>query len=69
MNILLTKKKKWEQENEIRFIAKRQEVNNIIHGHITEIIFGADVPVRSLNLIEANIIRHCNANNIEITKI
>lgn len=68
-NILLTKKRKWEQENEIRFISNRQEVNMIIDGHITEIIFGSKVPVSSLERIVANIIRHCNANNIKITKL
>jgi hypothetical protein len=36
-NMLLTKTRKWEQEEEIRFIANRQEVNMKIDGYVNEI--------------------------------
>jgi hypothetical protein len=68
-NILLTKTRKWVQEEEIRFIANRQEVNMIIDGHITEITFGTNVPAHTLKQVTANIVRHCNATNIKITKL
>lgn len=68
-NILLTKTRKWAQEEEIRFIAKRQEVNMILDGHISEITFGAHVPVHTLNQVKAKIIQRCNANAITISNL
>ncbi len=68
-NILLTKTKKWSLEEEMRFIGNRQEVNLIIDGYISEITFGAQVPAHTLKQMEANIIKHCDANNIKITKL
>lgn len=68
-NILLTKTKRWEQEEEIRFIANCQEVNLIIDGYISEITFGTHVQPDTFKRVEANIINHCNANNIKITKL
>ena len=68
-NVLLTKTRKWSQEEEIRFIANRQEVNMIIDGYISEITFGTHVPAHTLKQVEANIVNHCNANNIRITKL
>ena len=68
-NILLTKTKKWSQEEEIRFIAKRQEVNVKIDGYISEITFGTHVPARTFKQVEASIINHCRANNIKITTL
>lgn len=68
-NILLTKKKRWSQEEEIRFIANRQEVNLILDGYISEITFGTHVQADTLKQVEGNIINHCNANNIKITKL
>ena len=48
-NILLTKtKKKWAQEEEIRFIGNRQDVNLISDGHISEVTFGPNVPPQTL---------------------
>lgn len=67
-NILLTKTKKWSQEEEMRFIGKRQKVNLIIDGYISEVTFGAQVPEHTLKQVEANIVNHCKANNIKITK-
>lgn len=43
-NILLTKTKKWEKEEEIRFIGNRQDFNLILDGHIREVTFGPNVP-------------------------
>lgn len=68
-NILLTKTKRWEQEEEIRFIANRQEVNLIIDGYISEITFGHHVQPDTFKRIEAKINNHCIANNIKITKL
>jgi hypothetical protein len=68
-NILLTKTRKWSQEEEIRFIANRQEVNLIIDGYISEITFGSHVPAHIFNQVEANIANHCRANRIQITKL
>jgi hypothetical protein len=68
-NILLTKTKKWSQEEEIRFISKHQEVNLNIDGYISEVSFGAQVPAHILEQVEANIVKHCNTNNIRITKL
>ncbi|MEK7313375.1 MAG: DUF2971 domain-containing protein [Deltaproteobacteria bacterium] len=68
-NILLTKTKRWEQEEEIRFIANRQEVNLRIDGYISEITFGANVKPDTFTRVEAKIINHCNTNNIKITKL
>jgi len=68
-NILLTKTKRWSQEEEIRFIGNRQDVNLILDGYISEITFGTNVQADTLGQVEGNIINHCNANNIKITKI
>lgn len=68
-NILLTKIKKWSQEEEIRFIANRQEVNMKIDGYISEITFGTHVPAHTFKQVDASIINHCRANNIKITTL
>jgi hypothetical protein len=68
-NILLTKTKKWSQEEEMRFISKRQDVNLILDGHISEVTFGPCVPAHTLEQLAARIARHCSANNIRITKL
>jgi len=69
-NILLTKTRtRWEQEEEIRFIGNRQEVNFIIDGHISEIIFGSNVPVNTFNQLMAEIAEHCNSNLINVVKL
>lgn len=68
--ILLTKTKaKWEQEEEIRFIGNRQEVNLIINGYISEITFGPNVSTSSLNQLMAAIANHCNTNQIRVVKL
>ena len=68
-NILLTKTRKWAEEEEVRFISNRQEINMILDGYISEIIFGPNVPEYMLSQIEANIDDHCNSNKIIITKM
>jgi hypothetical protein len=68
-NILLTKTKKWLQEEEMRFIGNRQNVNLIIDGFISEVTFGPNIPAQTLNQVEANIINHCDSNNIRIVKM
>jgi hypothetical protein len=68
-NILLTKTKKWSQEEEIRFISKRPEVNVIVDGRITEVTLGARVPAHTKEHVEATIVEHCRANGIRITKL
>jgi hypothetical protein len=68
-NILLTKTKKWSQEEEIRFISKQQEENLNIDGSISEVLFGAQVPTHISEQVEANIVKHCNTNDIRITKL
>jgi len=68
-NILLTKTKKWSQEEEMRFIGNRQDVNLIMDGYISEVTFGPNVPAYTLNQLETNIVNHCSSNNIRITKM
>jgi hypothetical protein len=68
-NILLTKTKKWSQEEEIRFVSKRPEVSVIVDGRITEVTLGACVPARTVDCVEAIIGEHCQANSIRITKL
>jgi hypothetical protein len=68
-NILLTKTRKWAQEEEIRFVSKRPEVNLIIDGRITEITLGVHVPAHTIEQVEASIIDRCRANDIRITKL
>ena len=68
-NILLTKTKKWLEEDEIRFIGKYQEVNFIVDGNISEITFGANVPAYTFEKLSASISNHCAANNIKIVKV
>ena len=68
-NILLTKTKKWAQEEEIRFIGNRQDVNHIFDGYISEVTFGPNVPPRTLEKLLANMANHSSANNIRIGKL
>lgn len=69
-NIMLTKHNKWSKEKEIRFIAKRQEVNmEIMDSRINEITFGSHVPAEIFCQMKAKIDAHCNANAINITKL
>jgi hypothetical protein len=65
-NMLLTKTKKWEQE-EIRFIGNRQNVNLIFDGYISEVTFGSEVPAETLAQLTAHIANHCRAHNIKIS--
>jgi len=68
-NMLLTKTKKWEQEEEIRFIGNRQNVNLIFDGYVSEITFGSEVPAETLVQLTAHITNHCRANNIKISQL
>jgi hypothetical protein len=68
-NMLLTKTKKWEQEEEIRFIGNRQNVNLIFDGYVSEITFGSEVPGETLAQLTAHIGNHCRANNIKISQL
>lgn len=68
-NILLTKTKKWSDEEEIRFIGQRQDVNFIIDGNISEVTFGPNVPALTLEQLKAKIADHCSSNNIIISKL
>jgi hypothetical protein len=68
-NILLTKKKKLSQDEEMRFIGNRQDVNLIFDCSITEITFGPSFPAYSLEQLVTHIANHCTANNIKITKL
>jgi len=68
-NILLTKTKKWTQEEEIRFIGNRQDVNLLFDGYISEVTFGPHVPQDTFVQLVANIADHCRASNIRITKL
>lgn len=67
-NIVLTKTKKWEQE-EIRFIGNRQDVNLIFDGHISEVTFGPNVPTNTIEKLKGHIAGHCRANKIIIAKL
>jgi len=68
-NMLLTKTKKWEQEEEIRFIGNRQNVNLIFDGYVSQITFGPEVPAESLAQLTAHIANHCRENNIKISQL
>lgn len=68
-NILLTKTKRWEEEKELRFIGKRQDVNFVFDGIVTEITFGSCVPLDVLNKLENTIKDHCMKNKISIFKL
>ena len=68
-NILLTKTMKWSKEEEIRFIGKRQNVNLIIDGHITEVIFGPHVSPQILEQLTVQISGHCSSCNIGISRL
>lgn len=68
-NILLTKTMKWSQEEEIRFVSNRQEVNVIVDGRITEITLGSHVPAHTGEQVEATIAEHCRANGIRIRRL
>lgn len=68
-NILLTKTKRWSEEEEIRFIGNRQDVHLILDGHISELTFGPSVPAHVLEQLEARIASHCSANKISIKKL
>ncbi len=68
-NILLTKTKKWEQEEEIRFIGDRQNVNLILDGYISEVTFGSKVPAKTRVQLTVHIANHCAANNIKISQL
>jgi hypothetical protein len=57
------------QEEEMRFIGNRQEVNLIMDGYVSEVIFGAHVPAHTLKRVMANIVDHCSVNNIRIPKL
>lgn len=68
-DILLTKTKKWSQEEEIRFIGKRQDVNFIVDGTITEIGFGPHVPNDTYERIMAETAGYCSVKNIRIVRL
>lgn len=68
-NILLIKTRRWRKEEEIRFIGNRQNVNLILEGHISEVIFGPNVPAHIAKQLETRIANHCRANNIRIKKL
>jgi hypothetical protein len=68
-NMLLTKTKKWEQEEEIRFIGNRQNVNLLFDGYVSEITFGSEVPAETLVQLTAYIANHCRENNIKISQL
>lgn len=52
-NMLLTKTKKWEHEEEIRFVGQRQNVNWILNGYMSEVTFGPKVPSNILKQLTA----------------
>jgi hypothetical protein len=68
-NILLTKTKKWEQEDEMRFIGTRQNVNLILDGRISEVTFGPNVPPAILAKLTAEIANHCRANDTHVSQL
>jgi Protein of unknown function (DUF2971) len=68
-NILLTKTKKWTEEEEIRFVGNRQNVNLIVDGYISEVTFGPHVPPITLERLTANIAGHCSTSNIKLSEL
>jgi len=68
--ILLTKTKdKWAQEEEIRFIGNRHEVNLIIDGYVSEITFGPNVSTDTFNNLMSVITDRCTANQTRVVKL
>jgi hypothetical protein len=67
-NILLTKTRKWEQEEEIRFIGKVQNENWPINGSISEVAFGPNVPEQILQELMTTIGTYCLENDIRVVK-
>ncbi|MGH8490594.1 MAG: hypothetical protein ACREXS_17450 [Gammaproteobacteria bacterium] len=55
----------WSQEEEMRFIGNRQDVNLIFDGHVSEVAFGPHVTAHTLEQLVARIASHCSANNIQ----
>ena len=67
--VLLTKTKKWAQEEEMRFIGNRQDVNLVFDGYISEVTFGPHVPGYIFEQLVGRIYNHCRVNNIRINKL
>lgn len=68
-NVLLTKRKDWEQEKEIRFIGNRQDVTMILNDcYISEITFGSNVPKYTLETLVTRIASHCKNRRILIKR-
>lgn len=68
-SILLTKTNNFCFEKEVRFVSKQQNVNFIIDGHISKVIFGAKTPNSVQGKLLCQISNHCKSNNIIISTI
>jgi len=68
-NILLTKTRKWEQEEEMRFVGNRQNVNLKFDGYVSEVTFGPKVPTDVFEKLSAQIASYCCTHNIKIAKL
>lgn len=68
--ILTTKRRCWEREKEIRFISDGQCKNvPMVDAQINEVIFGARICKDTLMQINAEIVDHCEKNNIRISML
>jgi len=68
-NILLTKTRKWAQEEEVRFVGKRQDINLAFDGLIRKVTFGPNVSKTTLDKIMPQIVDHCRNSDIKIFKL
>lgn len=68
-NILLTKTNRWVDEEEVRIITKQQDVQMIIDGSITEIIFGNQLPIDIRRKIKTAINDHFGYHSMMFTEM
>ena len=68
-NMLLTKtQSKWKCEAEVRLITSEQKIRQPVHGPITEILFGGNVPDSVYEEMMKSISSHCQQNDIRIAR-
>lgn len=68
-NMLLTKNRdKWKHEAEVRLIASEQKISQPVHGPVTKILFGGNVPNSVYEEMMKSISSHCQQNDIRIVR-
>jgi hypothetical protein len=68
-NMLLTKnKEKWGSQAEVRLITSGQKIKQRVHGPVTKILFGGNVPNSVYEEMMKSISSHCQQNDIRIVR-